>query len=460
MVSQPADSLPQSSSSPHQTPTEPHEYQVPYKWILTPEHLTAFQQSSTHSEILAFIDELNDAVKGVKLTDGVEEVKNSEILQAIFKILEEVEQIAKDTPPVPNAASRFGNPAFRDFYDKVSAASESLHRRYLVPLGLPEDSIEEVRVYFNEMWGNRTRIDYGSGMELNWLCWILCLKKLSLLPSSLNPYIPTHMFFNSYIRLMRLLQSTYWLEPAGSHGVWGLDDYHFLPFLWGSGQLVGHRFIRPRAIHDAEVVEECSRDWMYFACVGFVNSIKTASLRWHSPMLDDISAVKTWDKVNAGMKKMYRAEVLGKLPVMQHFLFGSLLPAPFAPLSPSPSPSSPSAAHSRAHAHDHPSHETTSEGSPNGKEKEGGLDGCGHAHAPRNPSGIHPKVLASLQARGEAPPGPHGGEDMGGAGQREVGWGDCCGIPVPSVFAAAQEGEGGQGRGGYALSGVRPVPFD
>lgn len=43
-------------------------------------------------------------------------------------------------------------------------------------------------------------------------------------------------------------------------------------------------------------------------------------------MLHNIaSTVPNWDKVNTGLMKMYREEVLKKVPVVQHFWFGGIL---------------------------------------------------------------------------------------------------------------------------------------
>lgn len=84
------------------------------------------------------------------------------------------------------------------------------------------------------------------------------------------------------------------------------------------------------------------------------------------------------------MLKMYKAEVLGKLPVVQHFLFGSILQKP--------------------------EWQEAVEDSPN--------EGHGHGH-------------------------------------HQHGWGDCCGIPVPAAFAAAQANDKV-----VSQRGIRPIPFD
>ncbi|KIO01497.1 hypothetical protein M404DRAFT_149631, partial [Pisolithus tinctorius Marx 270] len=74
--------------------------------------------------------------------------------------------------------------------------------------------------------------------------------------------------------------------------------------------------LQPKAIHDNEVADEFANDYTYLACIKFINCIKAASLRWRSPMSDDVSAINTWENVSAGMTKTYAAEVLGKLPVI------------------------------------------------------------------------------------------------------------------------------------------------
>lgn len=108
-----------------------------------------------------------------------------------------------------------------------------------------------------------------------------CLYKTNVLHVSDGKALVIRVFYQ-YILVMRRIQTLYWLEPAGSHGAWGLDDYHFLPFLFGSAQLVGHKYIRPRSIHDNDILEAFANDFMYLDYIRFINSVRTKSL-FHAP---------------------------------------------------------------------------------------------------------------------------------------------------------------------------------
>lgn len=291
----------------------------PTRRIATEEDLAKFQRSPVYSDLIGFVESLNTACIGHELgSDGEES-------PAVVKLRALVAQVssAVDRHHSGEQSSRFGKPEFRDFYDDMV---ENVSQ-WLKPFDLAPEQEDEVATYFVESFGSRKRIDYGSGHELNFLCMLLCLEKVGVVDLKDHRNLALDVFAD-YLMVMRKIQQEYWLEPAGSHGVWGLDDYHFLPFLFGSGQLIPHKYLRPISIHDEDMVEMYAAKYYYFGCIKFINSVKTASLRWHSPMLDDISGVKKWEKVNSGMLKMYRAEVLGKLPIMQHFLFGTLLPAP------------------------------------------------------------------------------------------------------------------------------------
>ena len=116
-------------------------------------------------------------------------------------------------------------------------------------------------------------------------------------------------------------------------------------------------------------------------------------------MLDDISGAKSWEKVEHGMRRMFVKEILGKLPVMQHFLFGGLIPAT----------------------------ESMS------RQAEVGLD-----------LGNDARKEDETTAWGYPTTHPH----------RDDAWGDCCGIKIPSTVAAVQEARK------QRSEELRRVPFD
>lgn len=387
--------VPETPRLPESSATTSIDFKKPIRRILSTKDHEMFLTSPTYQLVLAFVFGLADSVTDVPISS----VKDSDVspkLQKILLILDHVRKAVERTPPRDQGDSRFGNESFRDFLDLCTKEHASWHAQ--LDITSPA-AVEEVSTYFLQAFGNRTRIDYGSGHELNFILWLLCFYQIGIImPGDFRALVL--VVFTKYLDLMRHIQSVYYLEPAGSHGVWGLDDYQFLPFLFGSSQLLHHPFLRPFSIHQDFILEEYSQDYLYLGQINFINDVKNVKgLRWHSPMLDDISSAKSWAKVEAGMRRIFIAEVLKKLPVMQHFLFGALIPA----------------------VEDMTSEELEVEN----KDGAGCCDGAVRADDMK-----HTHVNS---------------------------WGDCCGIKVPSSVGAAQQIR--KKMNGRSQS-LRRIPFD
>uniref|UniRef100_A2AWE9 Serine/threonine-protein phosphatase 2A activator n=1 Tax=Mus musculus TaxID=10090 RepID=A2AWE9_MOUSE len=263
--------------SSEETPPTTQNFIIPKKEIHTVPDMGKWKRSQAYADYIGFILTLNEGVKGKKLTFD-------------YKVSEEAENLVATVVPTHLAAA-----------------------------------VPEVAVYLKEAVGNSTRIDYGTGHEAAFAAFLCCLCKIGVLRVDDQVAI-VFKVFDRYLEVMRKLQKTYRMEPAGSQGVWGLDDFQFLPFIWGSSQLIDHPHLEPRHFVDEKAVSENHKDYMFLQCILFITEMKTGPFAEHSNQLWNISAVPSWSKVNQGLIRMYKAECLEKFPVIQHFKFGSLLP--------------------------------------------------------------------------------------------------------------------------------------
>lgn len=284
---------------------------------------------------------LNQAVKNKKRS-SVCESDSSAAVKRTLQALNKLERWAHDIEPVEQK-NRFGNSAFRTWHSRLrdqaamlmggivgaAGAEETEEGGDVEDVGMDREGVvEELAEYLKVSFGNETRIDYGSGHEAGFLVLMFCLWKVGVYKERDDADLVL-LVFVGYLEVTRLLQKRYMLEPAGSHGVWGLDDYSFLPFLWGSAQLVNSKRVVPGVVMDEEGLRNGRDEYLYLDAIAYIREMKRGDFREHSPMLWDISQVKEgWPKINQGMIKMYKGEVWSKRPVIQHLVFGSVLSYP------------------------------------------------------------------------------------------------------------------------------------
>lgn len=176
-------------------------------------------------------------------------------MAAVLAVLGELDAWIDKTPPL-QAPQRFGNLAFRAWGKRLEEVRHWLCFDTILSLDLNPQNVDQLlstvlpvelhpaipylSPYFMTSFGSFLRMDYGSGHETSFAIFLLCLSLLKFFASEQDEERQVVLLlFVRYLRLCWRLQDVYNLEPAGSHGVWGLDDYSFLGYIFGSGQLRG-----------------------------------------------------------------------------------------------------------------------------------------------------------------------------------------------------------------------------
>ncbi|KAA8911122.1 hypothetical protein FN846DRAFT_774321 [Sphaerosporella brunnea] len=326
----------------------------PEKRILTNDDLQVFHNSPAYSLITSFIIHLNASVCPLdsstnKLNEPEDFITSSESyavspeVDGITRLVNHLSDLVNLAPP-DSGPRRFGNVAFRKWLQLVVEHDADIEQ-YIPAKALPGKS--EALHYLKNSFGSGERLDYGTGHELSFAAFLCCIWILGGFEHGRDEKALVLRTFNAYFKLVRKLVTTYNLEPAGSHGVWGLDDHSFLPYIFGSAQLTTFRptsdtqaaeanakaeeanLPKPADVVKLDIVNRERNRNLYFDAIGFIYDVKTGPFWEHSPILYDISGVqKGWGKINEGMLKMYDKEVLGKFPVVQHFRFGSIFKWP------------------------------------------------------------------------------------------------------------------------------------
>lgn len=336
------------------------EYIEPVKRIHDGADVQFFLQSQGYHDITTFILQLNRSLVPRKDEQGhisaytLESSASAssqirQVGQAIARLKELITEAPPDTGP-----RRFGNVSFRKWHQLAKFKAQQLLEDFLPVHN--KSAITELKVYLLGSFGSPQRLDYGTGHELSFIAFLACLWKIGYFcahtekgsghSDSLQIERDIVLYlFAAYLDLVRELIVIYNLEPAGSHGVWGLDDNSFLPYMFGSAQLSQPlpeidtepptptpisgslpSSPEPTIITRANLVDKEAQTNLYFGAIKFIYTVKRGPFWEHSPILFDISGIKDgWGKINKGLIKMYDAEVLAKFPVVQHFPFGSLL---------------------------------------------------------------------------------------------------------------------------------------
>ena len=181
------------------------EYKLPEKLINNPMKMGVFLRSQAYHKVIRFIQKCSGKLVNTTMETPLEETP---AVLMIVDLLERLDCLIDETPPLPvePGALRFGNKAYVEWAEKKDALIIEQLPLILAQLDLSAAAVE-AGLYLCESFGNSTRIDYGTGHETNFICFLLVLDEIGYFGEAAQKEIILAIF-QRYLLLCRRLQVT------------------------------------------------------------------------------------------------------------------------------------------------------------------------------------------------------------------------------------------------------------
>lgn len=248
-----------------------------YLSISHPMLTSNFINSEAYKIIKTFIFQIDNSIK----KETQYKIPDNFILFKISNIVENT--------PLSETKGRYANPGMVNVIEKIEEECKDDESK-------PEN--DEKMKYLINSFGNKTRMDFGTGHELNFLCFLYTNVKDGLIEIN-----QVYDILNHYFDIVRLFIRKFNIEAAGSRGCWSIDDYLLLPYLFGSSERVKERTGNNRVSNDNMEI--------------FYNNTSPVLMK----MMNN-----SWKEVNNELIRTYDETVLQKNVVTQHFIYSKYLP--------------------------------------------------------------------------------------------------------------------------------------
>ncbi|XP_017050709.1 serine/threonine-protein phosphatase 2A activator [Drosophila ficusphila] len=295
----------------------------PVKEVRSLEDLDRWVRSQAYHDTIAYINNTSKAIQGHRSTHSFPVTEQMRRLCEIFDGLEHL--LAEHTPklegsavtvPAAEVKSRSYRAWMQHMFQHVFSKLDQAVRAKC-------KHINELGQYLRRSFGNATSLDFGPANELMFLFFLCGLFRAGILMAT-DTVAAALMLFARYIHLVRRLVTTYAL-PIARDPKCSIDDYYFLPYLWGAAQLSVEAPFTPMQCEQGKLIECHRQDYMIVDLIDHLQKSRGGPLSQVAFQLWSILSIPTWPQVYRGLERNYVDHVLSSFKTVEHAIFCELM---------------------------------------------------------------------------------------------------------------------------------------